>query len=154
MIAPRLVELIERHSEDLAQGLLQRLAADHRTADFVAKVPQEEIRQRAFEVYHNLSDWLIDRTEADVERAFTRIGAQRATQDVALSSLVAAIAAVKERLWAFLKTEAMPERPQELLGEIELLEMVDLFFDRATYYAALGYEREKRSRGDRGPESP
>jgi hypothetical protein len=33
------------------------------------------------------------------------------------------------------------ERPVEALGELEMLQLLDLFFDRAIYFAAVGYEK-------------
>ena len=33
-------------------------------------------------------------------------------------------------------------RAIEIMGELELLQMLDMFFDRAIYYAAVGYEEE------------
>jgi len=35
----------------------------------------------------------------------------------------------------------MLDRPLELYQEMELLRLVDQFFDRAVYYAARGHER-------------
>lgn len=48
----------------------------------------------------------------------------------------------KENLFQFIKKEATLERPVEVFGEMEMLEWLDQFFSRATYYAAMGYERE------------
>jgi len=30
----------------------------------------------------------------------------------------------------------------EIMGELELLQMLEMFFDRAIYYAAVGHEQE------------
>ncbi len=32
------------------------------------------------------------------------------------------------------------DRAVEIMGELELLQMLEMFFDRAIYYAAVGYE--------------
>jgi hypothetical protein len=37
--------------------------------------------------------------------------------------------------------ESLPERPAEAFGELEMLQLLDQFFDRAIYYASVGYER-------------
>ena len=44
-------------------------------------------------------------------------------------------------LWEFLKKEREVDRPVEVFGELEMLQLPDHFFDRATYYAAIGYEK-------------
>ena len=51
------------------------------------------------------------------------------------------ICLVRENLWDYLQKHAELEKPAEIFGEIELLEMLDQFFNRAIYYAALGHER-------------
>jgi len=50
---------------------------------------------------------------------------------------------VKENLWEFLKNEKVEDRPVEVFGELEMLQLLDRFFDRAVYYAAVGYELRK-----------
>ena len=51
------------------------------------------------------------------------------------------ICLVRENLWDYLEKHAELERPAEIFGELELLEMLDKFFHLAIYYAALGHER-------------
>ena len=51
------------------------------------------------------------------------------------------ICLVRENLWDYLQKHAELERPAEIFGELELLEMLDQFFHLAIYYAALGHER-------------
>lgn len=68
MIALRLVHLIENHSEELAEGLTQRLLSSERTSD-LRKVPTHELHHRCHEIYRNLSDWLLNKTEHDIETA-------------------------------------------------------------------------------------
>lgn len=139
MIALRFVRLIESHSDQLAESLLHKLERSNRTAD-LRKVPEAEIRERAYEVYRNLSDWLMNTTDAEVEHVYTRLGRRRAEQGVALSALCWALMMTEENLWEFLENQGMREKPIEILGSFELLRMLDQFFDRSVYYAILGYE--------------
>jgi hypothetical protein len=145
MIAQRMVGLVETHSEQLVRGLIEKLLNSEKMSD-MRKVPLPELQQRVYEIYHNLNDWLETKTEGDIERWFTAVGARRASQGVALSHLVCALLAVKEHLWEFLAREAMLDRPLELYQEMELLRLVDQFFDRAVYYAARGHERAQKTR--------
>ena len=34
------------------------------------------------------------------------------------------------------------DRPTEIFGELELLQLLEQFFDRAIFYATMGYEQE------------
>lgn len=140
MIALRLVRLIESHSEQLAESLVHKLERSSRAAD-LKKVSAQEIRERAREVYRNLSDWLLTKTEDDIERVYTPLGRRRAEQGVTLSALCWALMMTDENLWDFLELQGMREKPLEILGGFELLRLLDQFFDQAIYFATLGYEK-------------
>lgn len=145
MIALRLVRLIESHSEELTESLVHKLERSTRAAD-LRKVPEGELRERAREVYRNLSDWLLTKTEDDIERVYTPLGRRRAEQGVTLSALCWALMMTEENLWDFLEMEGMREKPLEILGGFELLRLLDLFFDQAIYFATLGYESYWKAR--------
>jgi hypothetical protein len=140
MIALRLVHLVEAHSDELAQGLIEKFARSSRTSD-MRKVPPAELRNRVFELLHQLGEWLLTKTETDVESRYLDIGRRRAAQGVALSDYCWAIVLTKEHLWEFLQQQAFMINPVELYGEMELLRLLDQFFDRALCYATEGYEQ-------------
>lgn len=140
MIALRLVHLIENHSEELAEGLTQKLLSSDRTRD-LHKVPTHELHQRCHEIYRNLSDWLLSKTDREIESVYRSLGARRANQGVPLATLTWAILLTKEHLWGFLESEGVHGGLHNVFGELELLRLLDQFFDRAVYYATEGYEQ-------------
>ena len=140
MLAYRLVRLIETHSDALAGGLLHKVQTSDLTLDY-RNVPAEELKQRVYEIYRHLGDWLLGKSESDIQTRYLEIGARRAQQRVPLSQLTWAIILTKENLWEFLKKESGLDRPAEVFGELEMLQLLDRFFDRAIYHAAIGYER-------------
>lgn len=140
MIALRLVRLIEDHSEELAQGLLGKFQRSPRTQDF-SKVPVQELRERVHEILHHLSEWLLQKKDSDIEKRYREIGARRAAQRVSLSDYCWAIVLTKEHIWEFLQRQGFLQSPLEIYGEMELLRLLDQFFDRAMYYVIEGYEQ-------------
>src|SRR4029453_15116330 len=134
MLAYRLVRLIETHSDALAAGLLHKAQSSKLTRDY-KKVPEEELKQRVYEIYRHLGEWLLAKTEFDINERYREIGARRAEQKVPLSQLGGGMALTKENLWEYLKHEAGIERPAEIFGELEMLQLLDQFFDRAIFYA-------------------
>ena len=136
----RLVRLIETHSNELASCLLNRVRSSEATPDYYL-VPDEDLRERVYDIYRHLGDWLITRDGFDLEQRYEKIGARRAKQNVPLSQVAWAIVLTKDNLWEFLKLQSDMERPVEAFGELELLQLLDHFFDRAVYFAAVGYER-------------
>jgi len=143
----RLVRLIETHSDQLARGLLERIENSERCREFVLRVPAEDLRDRVYEIYHHLGQWLLKKTEHDVEQRYVAIGERRAAQGVSLSQLMFVIVATKEHLWEYVNREAMLDRPVELFQELELFQLVEQFFDRAVYFASIGYERYQLAHG-------
>jgi hypothetical protein len=141
MLLYRLVRLIETHSQALAESLLTRVQQSDQTRDF-RNVPPEELKDRVYEIYRHLGDWLLGKTEFDIEQRYLEIGARRAQQHVPFSQVARTIALTKENLWEFLKKETPVDRPVDVFGELELLQMLEQFFDHAIYYAAVGYEHE------------
>jgi len=142
VLGSRMVRLIESQSEPLARGVVELVEKSERCQDFLVKVPPQELQQRVQEIYQHLGEWLTRKTERDVELRYMTIGERRAEQGVSLSQLMFAIVATKEHLWGYVAREVLANpRPVELLQEVELAELVEQFFDRAIYYAAIGYEQ-------------
>jgi hypothetical protein len=142
MLALRLVHLIESHSEELADGLICKLHTCERMSD-LRRVPAAELHARSREIYRNLSTWLLTKTETEIENVYTHLGARRAEQGVSLAHLTWAITQTKEHLWDFLDREGLHGNAQDVFGELELLRLLDQFFDRAIYFAAEGYEHSR-----------
>jgi len=150
MFSYRLVRLIESHADALAKGLEERVQSSSQVSHF-RTIPAHEVRERVYEIYRHLGEWLLGKNELDIEHRYLEIGARRARQGVPLSEVVQAIVLTKENLWDFLKSEAVMDRAVEIMGELELLQMLEMFFDRAIYYAAVGYEEElARAARERG----
>jgi hypothetical protein len=141
MFSYRLVHLIESHAEALASDLQERMHENMQVSHF-RDIPAHEVRERVYEIYRHLGEWLLGKNELDIEHRYREIGARRAAQEVPLSEVIQAIVLTKENLWDFLKSEAVMDRAIEIMAELELLQMLEMFFDRGIYYAAVGYEEE------------
>ncbi len=140
MIALRLVRLIEKHADELAEELVAKFHASQRTAD-LRKVPAEELRDRIHEILEHLNEWLLTKTGRDIEQHYREIGERRAAQGVALSDFCWGITLTKEHLWEFLQRQGFMRGPIEIYGELELLRLLDQFFDRALCFATEGFEQ-------------
>ena len=145
MLSHRFVRLIEDHSDALASGLLHKIQRSVRTEAF-SKVPPDELKERVSEIYRHLGEWLIDKSEADIEQRYTQIGTRRAQQGVPLSQVIWALILTKDNLWEFILDESYPDRPVDIFGKQELLQLLDQFFDRAIHAAAVGYEWEAEAK--------
>lgn len=141
MLAYRLVRLIETHSDALAAGLLTKVQESELTRSYRRVAPQD-LQDCVYEIYRHLGEWLLGKNASlDIEQRYEEIGTRRVHQCVPISELIWVIVLTKENLWEFLQKESLPERPVDAFGELEMLQLLDRFFDRAIYYASIGYER-------------
>lgn len=76
------------------------------------------------------------------------MGERRASQGVALSGFCWAVAVTKEHLWEFLERQGFRRGPVEIYTEMELLRLLDQFFDRALCFATAGHSSTSSCRND------
>jgi len=143
MLAYHFVHLSETHSGALASKLLDKVQQSGSTRAYT-NVPAMELKQRVYEIYEHLGEWLLgEKKDVDIEHRYREIGARRYHQQVPLSELIWAIVLTKQNLWEFLTWESIADRPVQVFGELEVLHLLGQFFDRAIYHAAMGYEQAR-----------
>jgi hypothetical protein len=131
MMLYRLVRLIETHSQSLSPSLLDQVQGSERTRTYQKNVRVEELKERVYEIYRHLGEWLVGKDESHLEQRYLQIGARRACQRVPMSEMTWVIVLTKENLLEFVKKES-----------VEMLQLLEQLFDRAIYYATVGYELE------------
>ncbi len=141
MLSYRLVRLIESTADMLATELERKVMSSACMSSFHT-IPTHELRERVYEIYRHLGDWLLAKNQQDIEQRYREIGARRAIQKLPLREVIQAIVLTEENLWDYLKAEAVLGRAVEIMSELELLQMVEQFFDRAIYFATVGYEEQ------------
>lgn len=139
MLSYRLVRVIEYHSDALAESLVRKVQASERTTAY-RNIPAKDLRARVHEIYHHLGGWIIDRSSPEVEQRYITIGTRLAEQGVPLSELIWAITLTKKNLCEYLDDVTFPGRVTDLSDKLELLQLLNEFFDQATYAAAVGHE--------------
>jgi hypothetical protein len=53
---------------------------------------------------------------------------------------------MKEHLWEFLERQGFKRGPVEIYGEMELLRLLERFFDRALCFATKGFQQYSQLR--------
>lgn len=138
MVALRLIRMIETHSDEIARTLAMRIRTSPKTSQ-LQKVPESELLTGLQELLRHMSEWLLSKTDSDIEHRYHQLAARRASQGISLADSCWAVVMTKEYLWDFIQKQGFFRNPIELYGEMELLALVDQFFDRALCYMAEGY---------------
>jgi hypothetical protein len=142
MLALKMVRLIEAHSDALAERLVQRIrSSQHITA--YKDLPDEDLKELAAEVYRHLGAWLMEKPEGEIERFFSYKAIRRADQGIPLSDLVWALMITKENLFRYIQANIEVQHAYELFGELEIIQAIDQFFDRAIYFVTVAYEKAR-----------
>lgn len=144
MVALRLIRLIEAHSDQISRELAAKVRSSSRTPH-MRKVAEPELLAVLQELLQHLSEWLLTKTESDVQKRYTEMATRRARLGVPISESCWAVVFTKEYLWDFLQKQGFLRNPMELYGEMELMCLLNQFFDRALCYMAEGYEQARPS---------
>lgn len=139
----RFTKLIEKYADSLARDLVLVLQKSDRT-DSYRSIPKEELEHDVRELYLHLGDWLNTKTESDIQKRYSRLGARRAAQKVPIEQFTWAMVLGKEQVWFFLQREAVNDSAFQLLNELEFIFSLEQFFDRALYHSTLGYRMSSR----------
>jgi hypothetical protein len=100
MFSLRLVHLIQDHADRLSEGLLARLGRSGRCVDLLSSVPPPELQNRTYEIYHDLTDWILNKTGSEIKDTYLGIGARRAHQGVPFSQFCPGSAGIGERAFS------------------------------------------------------
>jgi len=150
MLANRLIQLIENHSESLTQGVLNDVLTNEHTVSF-RKVPRAELKPRIASLYQNLGRWIGSPDEDDIRQEYEDWGRTRFRQGIPFSEIVYALILTKKHLREFIREHGlvdfsgdrvMPNElmPIELYAIQELNYLIGDFFDKALYHLVHGYE--------------
>lgn len=139
MIYGRLIKLIENSADKLAERLVTEIKENKRSSAY-EKISDEELKRRAYAVYKNLGAWLGEKTSEDIKEYFLSLGQQRYQEEIPLSNVVSALTITRNELRRYIDSEGLLGSTLELYQELELIQAITVFFDRAIHYTVQGYE--------------
>lgn len=141
-VSQKLVELIEKNADELTKSWLRDVKQNIKMPTYRA-FDEQELYQRAFKVYSQLGKWISRDTSIDeIKKYWTSLGRQRRKEGFILSEVLLAVAMVRRHLWNKIQSEGLLDSAYDLYQAMDLFGHVTLFFDRAIYYTAVGYEAE------------
>jgi hypothetical protein len=145
MRALRLVQHMKNNADRMSAAVLQKIRASDRCGELLARVPPEEHKQYALDIYSQLTSWLETQNGPGIEERYVALGMRRAQQGVPFSELFWAVCIANEHLWEYMQEECLVEEPVEFWGGIQLLRSLNVFFDRALYFASIGYQEASKT---------
>ena len=147
-LSDRLIRTIEGNAEEFTRGTVKALQSNPRTQSY-RNLPDREIYNRCYEVYHNLGRWLWEKSDQAIQAHFSDVGESRCQVGIPLAEVLWALVLTKERLLEYLGACGLVDSAIELYQQQEFDRLIGHFFDRAICYAASGYERQAFERKHR-----
>ena len=143
LVSQKLVNLIERNAAELTKSWLADIHKDPNTLTYRHFDPNA-VYERAFRVYSQLGKWISHETsKEEVAKDYRALGEERRREGFALSEVIQALILIRRNLWRKIMEEGLLDSTYDLYQAIELNNRVSLFFDRAIFYTACGYEQKK-----------
>jgi hypothetical protein len=147
MISQSLVELIEKNSEKLTQQWLADVRQNAHTP-FYHTFNEDYLYERALDMYKRLGHWLsIETLKEETARFYRKYGHERYRESVPLPELIYSFILFRRHLWLYILHVGFLDSAYELHRALELNNRVILFFDRALYNIAMGYEEAQKKKG-------
>jgi hypothetical protein len=144
MLSHKLIESVERHSEQILDGLLAHVRRDPELPH-VRKLPESELRERGSIVLQHLDQWLAEGKDAGLLRRYENLGRTRMQEGVPLHEVVRTLQLLKEQTVGFVRDWGFGQPAVEVQAEEEVEYLVDRFFDRLLYHLVKGYEQALRN---------
>lgn len=143
MISEKIITLIKENAELLTNRLCKDVLSREETKNY-RKLDKDLVFERVFDVYSRLDSWLEgNKVKGEIRDHYLKLGAQRYHEGIPLSDLVMTLMLIKRHLWLYVMEQNFFDSSFQLMQALEFNNRVVLFFDRAIYFATIGYEMEQ-----------
>ena len=141
MLYDKFIRLVEDHAEELTKEWIKEIKSNPSTAGY-RNIEDAELGARIFDVYRRLGEWVINADPNDPKTAehFIKLGRERAIEKLKNSEVIYALILARVVLWRYIVEHEVITSSIELHQSLEFYQKVNNFFDKATYFVAVGFE--------------
>ncbi|MGD2111081.1 MAG: NUDIX hydrolase [Phycisphaerae bacterium] len=140
MLSDALVAFVWDNAEDVTRMWIDEVRSNPTTTSYL-KLDPKQLYDRGFTVVTQFGRWLKGEQSEEQMKAFCRaVGQERRAQGIALTELISSLSLLRKNLWTFARAQGVWQRPIEVYRVLELNRRTAVFFDKALYHAARGYE--------------
>lgn len=139
-LSRKLVGLIETNAEELTTKWIE-IVRTHPNTPTYHNYDQDLLHERAYSVYSQLGKWLSDETtKEEIQSIYSTLGRHRRKEGFRLSEVLQALIITRRVLWLKIESDGLLDSALELSLAMNLSNRTVLFFDRAMFFTAVGYE--------------
>ena len=139
-LSKKYVELVEKNSVKLTERVMKDIKKHPGTKTY-RTYDDAQLSKRIFNVYNEFGKWMSTATTMEnIKEVYTALGKQRRQEGFALSEVIQTLIITRRHIWLLVESEGWLDTALDLRLAIDLINRSVLFFDRAIYFTALGFE--------------
>jgi hypothetical protein len=140
VFADKLIEITERHAEEIGQQWCKAVRKDNRTPSY-HYIPQEKCLLHAVRFYKNLSRvYFSKRPDRDLYEHFTQYAEDRYNEGIPCPEAIYALFMMRRHMWLYADSQALFLTPIDHMQAIEALNKTIRIFDLGTFFVAQKYD--------------
>ncbi|MCX7635510.1 MAG: hypothetical protein N2Z74_07180, partial [Syntrophales bacterium] len=140
LLSDRLVEVIEENAVIITKRWMEEALVHPSTAGW-RHFDQTILREEIGRILSQFGHWLGGRyPDEEIRDYYMAFGRESRRRGVALSHVLSALSLVKKHLWEFALAQGMWRKTLDIYMTLELDRRIVIFFDKAAFYTARGYE--------------
>jgi len=138
-VSKKLVEIIEQNASELTRAYLKDIKR-HPDMPSYRSFPENEIYDRAYQVFSQLGKWICYKLDSDeMKEYWFSLGKKRRLEGFSLPEIFLSLCLERKALWKKIEAEGLLDNALDLYQALDLYNRIVSFFDRALYYAIIGY---------------
>lgn len=139
LLSDKLVDLVQENAEIISRRWLEDIRTN-RSAPGYHALDQDVLFSRVHGVLSRFHRWLGGyHTDRDVKLFYMTLGKERKREGIKLHEVLSALSLTRKYIWEFALSSGVWTEPIDIYMVLELEERLVVFFDKATFYTALGY---------------
>jgi 8-oxo-dGTP diphosphatase len=142
LLSDDLVALVQAQAAEVAQAWLADVTSNPTTLSYRA-LPPEQLLDRATLALSQFGRWLTgDEASTEVKAFYRALAYERKSQGFKLDELLSSLMLLKKHVWDAARALGVWERPIDMYRLLELNRRTAVFFDKAMYHAARGFDAD------------
>lgn len=145
MLYSKYIHLVEDHAEELTNRWKIEIKTNPSTTGY-RELNDKILGSRVYSVYKKLGEWLdsADLNDPKVAEHFIKLGKDRANENLKSSEVIYALLLTRVILWKYITNNSIINSSLDLHRSLEFYQLLINFFDKATYFTAVGFESVNR----------
>jgi len=140
LLSDRLVQVIEANAALISRLWIEDVTANRSTPGY-HRVDRQRLFSRVHTILSQFGKWLGGGyDDRDIQAYYTDMGRERRREGFHLGEILSALSLIKKHLWEFALSRGMWQKTIDIYMALELDRRIVIFFDRASFYTARGYE--------------